>query len=194
MTMEEKLTMYANKKAFIKSISKAFESGLSKSSVESIEYELYRKPVGENDFFFAEYIVVNYIGGGKGIKLVNGNSNVANFYVASTLLEGGYYEEVRTYNSLREKGYSYVVLGPVVSVLDDLLSKPMTHIGDVRRCFNYCKDSEDVERVIDSIPAKFGSFSVEFSDDGETFVITNVYVEDGYDQIEDVEYEFYTEV
>ena len=40
MTTAEKLAMYANKKAFIETISKAFEKNLSKSSVTSIEYEV----------------------------------------------------------------------------------------------------------------------------------------------------------
>ena len=32
--------------------------------------------------------------------------------------------------------------------LRDLLSKPMKHISDVRRCFNYCENEEDVEEVL----------------------------------------------
>lgn len=190
MTVSEKLEMYANKKDFIRSISKAFESGLSKSSVTSVEYELYQKKVSDGDTYFLEYIVVNYIGGAKGIKFVGGNSNVANFHVVDSLLNGGYYAEEFEYQALASKGYTFVPLGPTNDPLDEFLSKPMNHIGDIRRCFNYCKNSEDVERVIDRIPAVFGSFTVEFSEDGETFLITNSFVEDRVYQTEEVEYEF----
>jgi hypothetical protein len=69
----------------------------------------------------------------------------------------------------------------------------MTHISDVRACFNYCKTGKDVKKVINSIPAVFGTFEVEFNDDGETFVITNSYEENGDMQCEEAEYEFYTE-
>ena len=69
----------------------------------------------------------------------------------------------------------------------------MTHIRDVRACFNFCKTGKDVVRVIDSIPAKFGSFNVEFNEDGETFLITNNYEENGDYQTEEAEYEFWVE-
>lgn len=193
MTISEKLEMYANKKDFIKTISKAFETGLSKSSVTSVDYELYQKKVSDGDVYFVEYIIVNYVGGAKGIKFVGGNSNVANFHVVSSLLEGGYYAEQFEYEALASKGYTFVPLGPSGDPLDEFLSKPMNHISDVRRCFSYCKNGEDVERVIDMIPAVFGSFTVEFSEDGETFLITNSYEENGEYSTEEVEYEFRTE-
>lgn len=193
MTIAEKLEMYANKKAFIEAVSKAFEKNLSKSSVTSIEYEVYRKDIDEERVHFAEYIVVNYIGGGKCVRFVSGNSNTANFRVAGEMLEGGYYDEIPAYNALKERGFTYVILAPAVDRLSELLSKPMTHISDVRACFNYCKTGKDVKKVIDRIPAVFGTFTVEFNDDGETFVITNAYDEDGEMQYEEAEYEFYTE-
>lgn len=196
MTTAEKLAMYANKKAFIETISKAFEKNLSKSSVTSIEYEVYHRKVtinGEERDHYVEYVVVNYIGGGKCVRFVSGNSNTANFRVIGSLLEGGYYDEVQDYNSLKEKGFTYVILAPATDRLSELLSKPMTHICDVRTCFSYCKSSKDVKKVINSIPAVFGTFEVEFNDDGETFVITNNYEENGDPQCEEAEYEFYTE-
>ena len=196
MTTAEKLAMYANKKAFIETISKAFEKNLSKSSVTSIEYEVYHRKVtinGEERDHYVEYVVVNYIGGGKCVRFVSGNSNTANFRVIGGLLEGGYYDEVQDYNSLKEKGFSYVILAPTTDRLSELLSKPMMHICDVRTCFSYCKSSKDVKKVINSIPAVFGTFEVEFNDDGKTFVITNNYEKNGDPQCEEAEYEFYTE-
>ena len=196
MTTAEKLAMYANKKAFIETISKAFEKNLSKSSVTSIEYEVYHRKVtinGEERDHYVEYVVVNYVGGGKCVRFVSGNSNTANFRVIGSLLEGGYYDEVQDYNSLKEKGFSYVILAPTTDRLSELLSKPMTHICDVRTCFSYCKSSKDVKKVINSIPAVFGTFEVEFNDDGKTFVITNNYEKNGDPQCEEAEYEFYTE-
>ena len=77
--------------------------------------------------------------------------------------------------------------------LANALNNPMKHISDVRRCFDLCSTQEDVKEVIGSIPAKFGTFSVEYSNDGETFVITNCYYEDGVYDEEEAEYEFYVE-
>ena len=75
--------------------------------------------------------------------------------------------------------------------LANALNNPMKHISDVRRCFNLCSTQEDVKEVIGSIPAKFGNFNVEFSDDGETFVISNSFYEEGEYYEEEAEYEFY---
>jgi hypothetical protein len=196
MTIAEKLEMYANKKAFIDNVSKAFAKNLSKSSVTSLEYEVYHRKVtinGEERDHYVEYVVVNFIGGGKCVRFVSGNSNTANFRVIGEMLDGGYYDEIPTYNGLKDKGFEYVILKPYTDRLGELLSKPMTHISDVRACFNYCKTCKDVVKVIDSIPAVFGSFNVKFNDDGETFLITNGYEENGDYLTEEAEYEFFVE-
>lgn len=196
MTIAEKLEMYANKKAFIDNVSKAFTKNLSKSSVTSLEYEVYHRKVtinGEERDHYVEYVVVNFIGGGKCVRFVSGNSNTANFRVIGEMLDGGYYDEIPTYNGLKDKGFKYVILKPYTDRLGELLSKPMTHISDVRACFNYCKTGKDVVKVIDSIPAVFGSFNVKFNDDGETFLITNGYEENGDYLTEEAEYEFFVE-
>lgn len=193
MTITEKLEMYANKKAFIDNVSKAFAKNLSKSSVTSLEYEVYRKDIDEERVHFVEYVVVNFIGGGKCVRFVSGNSNTANFRVIGELLDGGYYDEIPTYNGLKDNGFKYVILKPYTDRLGELLSKPMTHIGDVRACFNYCKTGKDVVKVINAIPAVFGSFNVEFNEDGETFLITNSYEENGDYLTEEAEYEFFVE-
>ena len=196
MTIAEKLEMYANKKAFIDNVSKAFAKNLSKSSVTSLEYEVYHRKVtinGEERDHYVEYVVVNFIGGGKCVRFVSGNSNTANFRVIGEMLDGGYYDEIPAYNGLKDKGFEYVILKPYTDRLGELLSKPMTHISDVRACFNYCKTCKDVVKVIDSIPAVFGAFNVKFNDDGETFLITNGYEENGDYLTEEAEYEFFVE-
>jgi hypothetical protein len=148
---------------------------------------------GEERDHYVEYVVVNFIGGGKCVRFVSGNSNTANFRVIGGLLEGGYYDEVPDYNSLKERGFTYVILTPATDHLSELLSKPMTHISDVRACFNYCKDGNDIEKVIKMIPSAFGTFDVEYNEDDETFLIINEYEENGDWQTEEDEYEFYTE-
>ena len=196
MTIAEKLEMYANKKAFIDNVSKAFAKNLSKSSVTSLEYEVYHRKVtinGEERDHYVEYVVVNFVGGGKCVRFVSGNSNTANFRVIGEMLDGGYYDEIPTYNGLKDNGFKYVILKPYTDRLGELLSKPMTHIGDVRACFNYCKTCKDVVKVINSIPAVCGSFNVKFNDDGETFLITNGYEENGDYLTEEAEYEFFVE-
>lgn len=194
MTIEEKMEMYRNKKAFINDISKAFENKPSKTSVTSVEYEVYRKDITEDRIYFAEYIIVNFFGGGKCVRNVNGNSNSANFRAVGELIDGGYYDEVRDYETIVDNGFALVKLEGE-SKLDQLLAKPMTHISDVRACFNYCKNSQDVEKVIDMIPVVFGSFEVDYkdSDEDDTFVIINEWWENDEPQTETTEYEFYVE-
>lgn len=192
MTITEKIEMYKGKKAFIKNVSKAFEATPRISSVTSIDYEVYRKEINEDTTYFAEYIIVNFFGGGKSVRLVNGNSCTANFREIGKLLDGGYYEENRQYETLEDNGFTFVSISGE-DKLKELLSKPMEHIRDVRECFNYCKDGNDVEKVIRMIPNCFGSFEVEYGEDEETFTIINYYEENGVDECEEVEYEFYTE-
>lgn len=199
MTMEEKIKMYREKKAFIDGLSRVFEAKLTGSAVETIEYEVYHKVVArdENTYHhYVEFVVITFIGGGKSAKVVTGNSNTANFRVLGPMLDGGRYEENSYYDSMIETGYELVQLFANVK-LDKLLSKPMTHISDVRACFNYCRNSEDVEKVIKMIPSVFGKFDVEYhyrsSEDDSTFVITNEYEENGDYQTEEAEYEFWEE-
>jgi hypothetical protein len=196
MTYEEKIVMYKNKKAFIDNVSKAFETLPHICSVESVDYEVYTRKIiinNEPKDHFVEYLVVHFIGGGKSVKITSGNSNTANFRILGTMIDGGYYDENREYDSLAEKGFTKINLNK--PKLDELLSNPMTHISDVRKCFNYCKDGNDVEKVIEMIPTVFGSFEADFKDSEEagTFVIFNEwYTEDGPES-EYSEYEFYTE-
>ena len=193
MTIQEKIKMYKGKKAFIDNISKAFEARPAGSTVESVEYEVYRKGIVE-PFFFVEFLVVKFFGGGKSVRVVSGNSNTANFRVLGTMVEGGYSDEIRDYESLADRGFELVQFSDN-EILDKRLSKPMTHISDVRGCFHYCRNAYDVERVIKMIPAVFGYFEADFddSDEDDTFVIYNSYEENGEEQSETAEYEFYTE-
>lgn len=195
MTFEEKITMCKGKKNFIDGISKTFETITNTCSVTSIEYELYVRKVMINEEprdHFVEYIVVHFQGGGKSAKFVSGNSNTANFRVIGSMIDGGYYDENMEYDSLSDKGFTKVNLDG--SKLDELLSKPMTHISNVRECFNYCKNSEDVERVIEMIPTVFGSFEADFKDSEEdTFIICNEWYTDDGPESEYAEYEFYVE-
>jgi hypothetical protein len=193
--MEEKIKMYRGKKAFIDGLSRVFEAKPAGSVVETIEYEVYHKEVAHDEdtcHHYVEFVVITFIGGGKSAKVVTGNSNTANFRALGPMLDGGYYDENSYYDSMIETGYDLVVLSGE-DKLKEALSKPMEHIRDVRECFNYCKDGNDVEKVIKMIPNCFGSFTVEYGDDEETFTIINYYEENGVDECEEVEYEFYTE-
>ena len=107
MTFEEKIEMYKNKKAFVDGISKVFETNFVGASVSSVDYEVYKKDfrviidgTEETRTGYAEYVIVNYLGGGKSVKQVNGNSNTANFRAIGTMLDGGYYAEMKEYSEL----------------------------------------------------------------------------------------------
>ena len=67
----------------------------------------------------------------------------------------------------------------------------MKHISDVHKCFEYCKDGNDVEKVINMIPTCLGTFEVSFDEDGETFSITNDYEVDDCIETDEAEYFFY---
>ena len=77
--------------------------------------------------------------------------------------------------------------------LRDLLNKPMKHISDVRRCFNYCQNEDDVEEVLGMIPRKHGDFEVDYPASGETFIVTNTFIENDEMFEESAEYGFFTE-
>ncbi len=111
ITIEEKIKMFKDKKAFIDNISKAFETRPRVSSVDSISYEVYRKEIDEEHTYFAEYLVVNFFGGGLSVTIANGNSNTANFRALGNLIDGGYYTEVREYETLIDRGFTFVPLG-----------------------------------------------------------------------------------
>lgn len=110
MTISEKLEMYKGKKSFIEGIGNVFKTIPSGSSVSSVEYEVYRLDLKDDITYFTEYLTVTFFGGGKCVRVVNGNSNTANFRALGTLVEGGYYDEVSTYENLVNIGYVKVEL------------------------------------------------------------------------------------
>ena len=101
MTIEEKIKVYKGKKTFIKYLSKAFEVRPAGSSITKVEYEVYTKEFNGGQVF-QEYIIVIFDGGGKSVRSVNGNSNMANFVELGKLINGGYYDEVPGYEAMSE--------------------------------------------------------------------------------------------
>jgi hypothetical protein len=192
MTTTEKLAMFKEKRNFIKNISKAFEVGPKGSSVQSVDYEVYRKDTPDI-IYFVEYVIVTFFGGGYSVKCVNGNSNTANFRAVGSILDGGYYDEVFEYDKLKSIGYEKVIFEETKRPLDEYLEEPMKHISDVARCFDHCVNGKDVVKVIRMIPSCFGAFTVEFNDDGESFRIINYFEEDGVMQSEEYDFDFYME-
>jgi hypothetical protein len=110
MTAVKRIEMFKDKKQFIDCINKAFEVKSFGSSVESVAYEVYEKEINKNTTYFAEYLVVTFIGGAKSVRIANGNNNMANFRELGKLIDGGYYTEVDEYEALSENGFSLVVL------------------------------------------------------------------------------------
>jgi hypothetical protein len=114
MTDKEVFTMYQNKKAFVDSISKAFQLRPKTHSIESIQYELFTKQINNelvtNYTYYQEYLVVTFNGGGISVRSINGNSDTANFREIGKLIDGGYYDEVELYTSMEERGFTRVAL------------------------------------------------------------------------------------
>lgn len=103
MTTVEKLNMYKEKKMFVDALNAAFQVQPRKHSVKSVEHEVYKKYIKERDFwYFCEFLVVTFDGGGKSVRSANGNSNTSNFREIGKLIDGGYYDEVEYYKELTE--------------------------------------------------------------------------------------------
>ena len=110
MTVEEKHEMYLEKKKFIENLNEVFQMEPRCPSVEGVSYEVYTKDYGEGRVDEREWIIVHFTGGGKSVKIVSGNSNIANFKVVGTMLVGGYYAENFTYQKQIDDGYTLVEL------------------------------------------------------------------------------------
>jgi rRNA pseudouridine-1189 N-methylase Emg1 (Nep1/Mra1 family) len=108
--MEEKLRMYKEKERFVEALSGVFQTTKHNSSVEGISYEVYTKKFNDRISETREWVVVYYSGGGKAMKIVSGNSNVANFVVIGSMLHGGCYEQVRMYEEQLTTGYERLEL------------------------------------------------------------------------------------
>jgi hypothetical protein len=103
LTMDQRMHMYRGKKQFINHISKVFEDEYLMSNVERVDYEVYSKlsPDG-HDTWYTEFAVVTFVGGGKSVRVISGNSNNTNFREIGKLIDGGYYDEVEYYEKVKE--------------------------------------------------------------------------------------------
>lgn len=114
MTMEEKIEMCKEKKKFVENINDMFQVEPRCPSVDGVSYEVYSKTIDEVLFpgatDFREWVIVHFTGGGKSVRIVSGNSNIANFKVIGCMLTGGYYSEVQTYQEQVNRGYEKVEL------------------------------------------------------------------------------------
>ena len=110
MTLAERLEMYKEKARFVENLSGVFQVAPGCPSVVGVGYEVYTKDLSDGCIDEREWIIVYFAGGGKCVKIVSGNSNIANFRVVGTLLAGGYYSEVRTYKEQVSAGYRKVSL------------------------------------------------------------------------------------
>ena len=102
LTVEERMHMYRGKKRFIEHISKVFEDEYLMSNVTKVDYEVYSKlsPDGSTTWY-TEFAVVTFVGGGKSVRTISGNSNNTNFQEIGKLINGGYYDELDYYNKVK---------------------------------------------------------------------------------------------
>ena len=187
MTFEEKLEMFKEKRTFVKNISKAFERGVKGSTVDSVDYVVFKKDLPNGACSYAEYVVVTFRGGAQSAKTVSGNSNTANLRAIASIVDGGYYEEMQTFNSLMEEsksGAGYILMN-LNAEEEDTLGRVLRetnikHISDIRKCFNYCKTPDDLDRVLDAIPGGFGPIMVDFDEAAGTFSVSIGDTEEDY--------------
>ena len=110
MTEAEKFEMYLEKKKFIENVNEVFQMDPRCPSIEGVHYEVHTKDYGEGRIDVKEWLIVHYTGGGWAPKIVSGNSNIANFKVIGSMLQGGCYDEVRTYQEMEASGHTKVEL------------------------------------------------------------------------------------
>jgi hypothetical protein len=109
MTFEEKVDMWSEKKRFIEAVDNVFQMKPAGSVIEKISYEVYQKEIG-GIVRYEEWLILNFEGGAMLATQTTGSSNIANLRTIAAYLSGGYYEEVQTYRSLTEFGWTLVQL------------------------------------------------------------------------------------
>lgn len=119
MTIEEKLKMYREKKAFIAGIDKVFTQHSKGHSIAEISYEVWHKEHEKYGHEFVEWLIVHYDGGAKSYIKATANSNTANFRAIGEVLDHGNYSEVDTYRERQvELGYRKVNLAKLVLTVE----------------------------------------------------------------------------
>jgi hypothetical protein len=66
------------------------------SNIISIKYKVFK----HKDGYYQEYLVINYVGGGKTVRNCNGNGFSSIFEEVSKYLDSGYYLEVQDLEDL----------------------------------------------------------------------------------------------
>ena len=76
--------------------------------------------------------------------------------------------------------------------LKHMLERPIKTILDIRVCFDYCSNLDDIKEVIKRIPNKFGEFEVLMTSEKENyFMIQNFYESKGELKSQIASYDFY---
>jgi hypothetical protein len=115
MTIDEKLKMYREKKAFIAGIDKVFTQNSKGHSIREIAYEVWHKEHETFGHEFIEWIIVKYDGGACSYIRATANSNTANFRAIGEVLDHGNYSETDTYLEQQiERGFKKVNLAKLV--------------------------------------------------------------------------------
>ena len=70
--------------------------------------------------------------------------------------------------------------------LAELLTMPMRHIEDVKKCFEACKSKSDIAKVIKAAPAYLGTFWAEYDD--YSITIVNRFLDDDIGEYYEEEY------
>lgn len=74
--------------------------------------------------------------------------------------------------------------------LEELLTVPLRHTEDLKKCFEACKSKADVKKVISLAPSYLGPFEVDFDDDYRSFSVYNYYEDDDGDYEEEYMYDY----
>lgn len=80
---------------FVKELNKTIPQYVR--NVESIRYDVFKNT---NQSWYFEFLVINYVGGGKTARICTGDSFTAIFSEISKYLNQGYYSELDLYKQI----------------------------------------------------------------------------------------------
>lgn len=101
MSSNDRMHMYWGKQRFINNLNTALTDPVLVPNIREAAYEVYSKQISEDTVNYLEFLVVTFVSGAVSVRAVTGNSNNANYEELGKLLNGGYYDEVDFYNSVR---------------------------------------------------------------------------------------------
>ena len=92
--------------------------------VEKCEFKLFAR-IYEGKLVYQEYLVITFRGGAISCRNININSNMANLREIARMVDGGYYDEVKEYQEIKDSWAhcEFMTDGSIVLIYRDRLGE-----------------------------------------------------------------------